>query len=431
MGLSSESGLPARRAAQSILAAVLRRRRPPDYDAALKNLPPRDAGFARAIVQETLRRFGQLESLIRRYVARMPPPHRSGATFEILLTACCEFLFLGVPAHAAVDAANRTAREDKNGAHFRPLINAVLRRITEEGEGALKSQDAVRLNVPDWLWQRWSSTFGELLAREIAASHLRMPPLDLVLRFPSDDTQAIPQGLRIFDNVLRVFDAGRIANLPGYDGRWWVQDAAASLPVRLLGDVNGKQVMDLCAAPGGKTLQLAARGAEVVAVDRDSTRLSRMRDNLQRIGLEATLVDVDLRDFAPAEPCGLVLLDAPCSATGTIRRHPELPWIKSADDVNACVSGVVELLDRAAALTAPGGILVYSVCSLEPEEGREQIDAFLAARADFARIPISAREVFNLEEAVTPDGDVRTLPCHLADRGGMDGFYIARLKRTL
>ena len=423
------TGLPARIAAQDILGEVLRRRRPLDaaQDAILvgANLDPRDAGFARAIASETLRRFGQLDALIKTFIPKAPPPHRSGPTLEILLAGACELLFLDVAAHAAVDAANNLAARDKKAVHFKPLINATLRRSAREGREAIAAQDE-RLAAPDWLWARWRETFGEDTARAIIRAHLAKPPLDIQSKAPFE----IPGARALPNGMPRLDDSGRIEDLPGFaDGAWWVQDFAASLPAHLLGDVRGHTVIDLCAAPGGKTAQLAAKGANVIAVEREAARLARLKDNLERLHLSATTVEADARDYQPETPAPFVLLDAPCSATGTIRRHPDLPWIKSAADINLCAAGAGELLDAAAEMVAPGGVLVFAVCSLEPEEGAEQIAAFLASRDDFARAPIAGSEVFAMRELLTADGDLRTLPCHMAELGGMDGFYAARLKR--
>jgi 16S rRNA (cytosine967-C5)-methyltransferase len=424
------AGLPARAAAQAILAEVLHKKRPLDSVLdALRPLAPRDAGFARAIASETLRRFGQLEALVRSFVAKLPPPHRAGPAFEILLAGACELLVLEVPAHAAVDGANRLAQRDAKAVHFKPLINAVLRRTAREGAAVLAGQDAARLNTPDWLWSRWCETYGEEIARQMAAVHGVPPPLDIVLKDETLAAGVSREGERLCANVVRLPHGATVEKLAGFAGQWWVQDLAATLPARLLGDVRGKTVFDLCAAPGGKTMQLAAIGAHVISVDRDATRMERVRENLARIGLEATLVVEDARDFRPREPAPFVLLDAPCSATGTIRRHPELPWIKGASDVTLCASAAQELLDAAADLTAPGGLLVLSVCSLEREEGEEQIEAFLERNKNYAREPIREGEIAGLRECVSATGDLRSLPCCLADKGGMDGFYAARLRK--
>ncbi len=420
-------GVPARAAAQIILSEVLRKRRPLDaaLAAAAANLEPRDAGFARAIASETLRRFGQLDALIRTYVPKPPARNHAGPVPEILLAGACELLFLGVPAHAAVDAANRLALVDDKALHFKSLINAVLRRVAREGKAAIDAQDAARLNTPDWLWQRWNEAYGEETTRAIAAAHLGVPPLDIVSKgLPVKDAA------HLFGNVFRHSDHARIEMLPGYaEGEWWVQDAAATLPVTLLGDVRGKTVIDLCAAPGGKTAQLAAAGAQVTAVERDATRMARLKENLERLRLEANLVVMDVRDFR-TPPAPFVLLDAPCSATGTIRRHPELPWIKSASDVNLCAGAAAELLDTAAEMVAKGGLLIFAVCSLEREEGPEQVADFLRRNPAFAREAVAPDDIFGLSELIDGQGDLRTLPCHLAQEGGMDGFYAARLRRV-
>lgn len=425
------AGIPARIAALCAISEVLRRHRP--LDAALGTallaapLDERDAGFAHAIASETLRRFGVLDALIRKYVPKQPPPHRCGPTAEILLAGACELLFLKVSPHAAVDAANQLAARDEKAVHFKPLVNATLRRVSREGANDLAGVDIERLSVPDWLWKRWQGTYGEDVTRHIARAHLAQPPLDIGFK---DMVSNLPGSLPLFGNTVRFANPPRVTMLPGYaEGEWWVQDFAANLPAYLFGNVEAKTVIDLCAAPGGKTAQLAARGANVLAVERDAERLSRLRENLERLKLKATLVEADILDYAPPSPAPFVLLDAPCSATGTIRRHPELPWIKTASDVNACADTATELLDRAADMVAPEGTLVFAVCSLEAEEGVMQVEDFLARHKEFVRMPIAPSEVFDLTALLTSEGDLRTLPCHLAEKGGMDGFYAARLKR--
>ncbi len=431
MSASGPSGLPARERALAILSTVLRKRRPLDAVMAeiadAPGLAPRDAAFARAIASETLRRFGQLEALIRVFVPKAPPPHKAGPTLEILLQGACELLFLKVAPHAAVDAANRLAQGDAKAVHFKGLINAVLRRVAAEGEAIVTSQD-LALNAPSWLWERWRANFGEEAARAILAAQLKTPPLDLTLK---EDTSYpdIEGAEKIAPFRLRLSEPGRVTELPGFaEGAWWVQDFAASLPVRLIGNVAGKSVIDLCAAPGGKTLQLASLGAHVTAVDSSAERLALVKENLARAGLTAELISADARD-ANLPKAGLVLLDAPCSATGTIRRHPDLPWIKSLADIGICSALQEELLDAAAELTLPGGTLLYAVCSLEPEEGREQVGAFLRRRKDFSRIPARPEDVFDAA-FISEEGDLTTFPSHWAEKGGMDGFFAARLDRT-
>jgi 16S rRNA (cytosine967-C5)-methyltransferase len=420
------AGLAARKTALLMLSQVLRQRRPLDTQLDhLKNLAARDAGFARALVSESLRHFGMLDAVIRHFVSKPLAPHKAGPATEILLLGACELLVLKGAAHAAVDAANDLASADNKAVHFKSLINAVLRRIAREGESVCADLDAARLNTPDWLWTRWSAQYGDDVARAVAGAHARHAPLDITLK--SDDVAA-PEGQPLFGLSRRATAEGRVEDLPGFgEGGWWVQDAAAALPVFLMGDVAGKRVIDLCAAPGGKTLQLAARGAEVTAVEMDPARATRIRENLARTKLNADVIECDVRDFQGTAP--LVLLDAPCTATGTIRRHPDLPWIKSAADVTAQAALSYNLLESAAAMVEPGGLLVFVVCSLERDEGEEQVAAFLASHSRFIRAPLTAGEIFGHAEWITPDGDLRTLPCHLRDIGGMDGFYAARLRR--
>ncbi|HEY1876468.1 MAG TPA: transcription antitermination factor NusB, partial [Rhizomicrobium sp.] len=413
----TDTGLPARRAALAIVSGVLRQRRPLDLQLeSLKSLAPRDAGFARALASQTLRHLGLLEAVLREFIQKPLQPHKAGLANEILLAGACELLILKVAPHAAVDAANELAAKDSKAVHFRPLINAVLRRVSREGEKVVSGLDAPRLCTPDWLWTRWAAQYGEKTARVMSSQHLNQAPIDIVLK--SDDAD-VPESELLFGHVRRLSSEGRVEDMPGFaEGGWWVQDAAASLPVLLLGDVAGRKVIDLCAAPGGKTMQLAARGAKVTAVEMDGVRAARIRENLNRTKLDAEIIEADARDVTMKAP--LVLIDAPCTATGTIRRHPDLPWIKGAADVTAQAAHAYEILESGASLVEPGGTLVFAVCSLEREEGEEQIAAFLAGHPEFARLPVTAQDVFGHGEWITPEGDLRTLPCHLADKGGMD-----------
>jgi 16S rRNA (cytosine967-C5)-methyltransferase len=423
--MSDPAGLPARKAALAILSHILRRKAPLDTQLhALTGMTARDAGFARALASQTLRHLGVLDTLVGQCLKKPLVPHKAGAASEILLLGACELVVLKGAAHAAVDAANRLAAADSKAVHFKPLINAVLRRLARDGETMRTALDQERLAVPDWLWSRWCAQYGEDVTRAIARAHLAQAPTDIVVKGAS-----FPESRSVFGAVRRLADTGRMDALPGFaEGDWWVQDAAATLPVVLLGEVAGKAVIDLCAAPGGKTLQLAARGARVTAVELDAARADRIRENLARTKLEAEVVVADARDVERQAP--LVLVDAPCTATGTIRRHPDLPWIKEPGDVMAQAALAYEILESGAAMVMPGGLLVFAVCSLEREEGEEQIQAFLKAHPDFAREPITADDVFDHKEWITPEGDLRTLPCHLSDKGGMDGFYAARLRRS-
>ena len=438
-GTGDAPGLAARRVAAEIVEGVLRRHRPLDEQldsgpshAALAALPERDRALARAIVGAVLRRLGSLRYLVGLFADR-GLPREAPRVETALLIGAAQILFLDVPDHAAVDLAVRLARADRNAMHFTGLVNAVLRRVAREGAARLAERDAAALDTPPWLLARWIATYGEATAQAIAHAHAQEPALDLTVK--SDPARwAIELGGRVLPTgSVRTLAHGAVSALPGFaEGAWWVQDAAAALPAKLLGDIAGRRVADLCAAPGGKTAQLAAAGAHVSAVDRSAPRLSRVGDNLRRLSLDAELVCADAAAYAAA-PFDAVLLDAPCSSTGTIRRHPDIPWLKTAADIAALSSLQRRLLERAVALTRPGGILVYCTCSLEPEEGVDVVADLLAREPAVKRLPVAASEVSGCNELLTPDGDLRTLPCHWPDPdrrlAGLDGFYAARLTK--
>jgi 16S rRNA (cytosine967-C5)-methyltransferase len=290
-----------------------------------------------------------------------------------------------------------------------------------------------RLNLPHWLWRRWEQSYGADAARRIAEASLQEPPLDLSLK-PGEDAGAWAQrlgGSLLPTGTVRLASHGRIEELPGYaEGAWWVQSAAAALVVRVAGDVARRTVADLCAAPGGKTAGLAAAGAQVTAVDDSPQRLERLSQNLARLNLSAAAIAADAAKWAPGRTFDAVILDAPCTGTGTISRHPDILRLKRPGDVERMALVQAAMLRNAATLVRPGGTLVYSTCSLEPEEGRAQVDALLAREPGFRRAPIEARET-GVDPSWIADGDVRTLPFHLGELGGLDGFYIARLRRVV
>ncbi len=419
--------------AHRILQAVLHQRRPLDEALAaagkLDALASRDRAFVRLLCATVLRRLGQIDALIDHCLDRPLKP-KLAEVRDILRLGIAQLIFLETPAHAAVSTAVALAGGPRMAGH-KGLINAVLRRLAREGAELTAAQDAARLNTPGWLWRAWAATYGEATARAIAEAHLSDPPLDLTLKDGPDDW-AVRLGARVLvTGSLRLPPgAGDIAGLPGYDeGAWWVQDAAAALTTRRLGNVAGQRVIDLCAAPGGKTAQLAAAGARVTAVDISQPRLDRLSVNLARLGLTAETVAADATAWQPPAPAEVVLLDAPCSATGTIRRHPDIPWLKRAEDQPALTDLQDRLLAAAAGMVAPGGLLVYATCSLQPEEGPERVAALLSGGAPFERVPVEPGELVGLSELIDPQGDLRTLPCHLAEAGGLDGFYAARLRR--
>ncbi len=427
----------ARSAACDLLDAVLRRRL--TLDQALSDHPGfaaldgRDRGFARTLVATTLRRLGQIDALIDFSLDR-PLPRKAQAVHDLLRIGACQLLFLDTPPHAAVTTMVDLAQARGHGPH-KKLVNAVLRRFAREGRAIVDAQDAARLNTPDWLWESWSEAYGEATCRHIAEAHLSEPPLDMTLKADTAKDSKLwaeKLGARVLPTgSLRREAGGMITDLPGFkDGAWWVQDAAAALPVALLGDVRGKRVTDLCAAPGGKTAQLAARGARVTAVDRSEKRLDRLRENLDRLGLEAERVCADAVEWRPAARADAVLVDAPCSATGTIRRHPDVSRLKTPGDVAKLTRVQDQLLTAAIGMVRPGGVVVYCSCSLQPEEGPDRIAALLDTGAPVTREPVKPGDVGNLKELISVDGDLRSFPFHLGDQGGMDGFYAARLKRV-
>jgi len=430
-------GVGSRAAALDILRETLTNNRQMDETiaghAGLAVLDRRDRAFVRLLVATTLRRLGQLDALIGHCLAR-PLPDRAGEVRDILRLGMCQLLLLGTPPHAAVDSAVRLAIA-RGHHHHKKLVNAVLRRMAREGAALIEEQDAARLNTPDWLWRSWEEAYGATNCRRIAERHLEEPPLDITVKQDPDRWAAALDAERLPTGTLRLRHGGVPPELPGFqDGAWWVQDAAAALPARLLvaalGEgIQGSHIIDLCAAPGGKTAQLAAAGARVTAVDFSAARLDRVRENLARLGLSAELIEADAERWRPAAPADAVLLDAPCTATGTIRRHPDVAHAKTPQQVTRQAGVQRKLLAAAAAMVRPGGILVYSVCSLQPEEGEAQIEAFLDARADFSRVAVNADDVGGLEEFLAPAGDVRTLPCHMEEAGGVDGFFVARLRR--
>lgn len=401
------------------------------------SLDGRDQGFAHLLVLTTLRRRGQIDSLLKTCLAH-PLPRAAARIRDLLRLGVAQILFLETPAHAAVDTAVDLATAEPG--RFAPLVNAVLRRVVRERAALTVFANDPVANVPRWLWQSWVAAYGETTARAIAIAHANEPPLDLSLKDEASrdvwlaelNAEAMPGG------SLRLRNAGRIDALPGFaDGAWWVQDMAAALPARLLLDGLAQQgrgehaaVVDLCAAPGGKTAQLAAAGHSVTAVDIASDRLTTVRENLERLKLSAACVAADGRQWKPAAAVDGVLLDAPCSATGTIRRHPDIAWTKSAAQLPSLCDLQASLLDAAADYVAPGGVLVYAVCSLQPEEGEQQAGAFLQRMGGrFQRMPASAAVVGGLP-CIDPRGDLRTLPCDLAEQGGMDGFFAARFVRS-
>lgn len=409
---------PTREAGFDLIAAVLDRHRP--LDEALDRLPAmeaRDKAAAHRLAGAVLRRLGSLDAILEPLLRKRPPdPVR-----HVLRLGAAALLLLDTPAHAAVATAVALARA-RGLSPFTGLVNAVLRRVAEHGPAALSEIDGPLLDTPGWLWDSWGTA-----ARDIAIAHQIPAPIDLTLR----PGAAAPAGGTVLPTGSVRFPAGtRVSELAGFqEGAFWVQDAAAALPAWLLGAQPGERIGDLCAAPGGKTLQMASAGAQVVAVERDGSRIARLRDNLARLRLPAQVVQADAAEWACAAPLDAVLLDAPCSATGTIRRHPDVAWLKGPRDVATAVVSQDRLLAAAERLLRPGGRLIYAVCSLQPEEGAPRVER-LAARGGWRVDPFTEAELADLPEARTPEGYLRTHPGMWAEWGGMDGFFAARLARV-
>ena len=456
---SEVPGLAARRIAADILDGVLHKHRTLDdqLDGAgahpgLKSLPDRDRALMRRLVATILRRLGTLGHVLSRLLDRGIPTDAPRAQSALLIGAA-QILWMDVPDHAAVDLSVRLVQSDRRAAKYAGLVNAVLRRCAREGPALIEEVKSQTLDVPPWLLARWIAHYGETTAREIAVALSHEPSLDITVKADAAQWATRLHGETLPTGTVRTLLQGSVRMLPGFtEGQWWVHDAAAALPARLFGDVAGKDIADLCAAPGGKTAQLIQAGARVTAVDRSPGRMARLSENLARLGLTAETVVTDAAewpggnktqgiDHQGSDNQGFdnqgfdgILVDAPCSSTGTIRRHPDVAWLRQEADIGALMALQKRLLQRATALLKPGGTLVYCTCSLEPEEGEQAISALLAAEPGMRRVPIDPGEVAGLSEILTADGDLRTLPCHLPHNdprlSGLDGFYAARLVKS-
>jgi 16S rRNA (cytosine967-C5)-methyltransferase len=441
---SEVPGLAARRIAADILDGVLHKHRTLDdqLDGAgahpgLKSLPDRDRALMRRLVATILRRLGTLGHVLSRLLDRGIPTDAPRAQSALLIGAA-QILWMDVPDHAAVDLSVRLVQSDRRAAKYAGLVNAVLRRCAREGPALIDEVKSQTLDVPPWLLARWIAHYGETTAREIAVALSHEPSLDITVKADAAQWATRLHGETLPTGTVRTLLQGSVRMLPGFtEGQWWVQDAAAALPARLFGDVAGKDIADLCAAPGGKTAQLIQAGARVTAVDRSPGRMARLSENLARLGLAAETVVTDAAEWQggnKTEGFDGILVDAPCGSTGTIRRHPDVAWLRQEADIGALMALQGRLLLQATALLKPGGTLIYCTCSLEPEEGEQAVSALLAQEPGMRRAPIDPGEVAGLSEVLTGDGDLRTLPCHLPHDdprlSGLDGFYAARLVKS-
>lgn len=412
--MPTPDGLQARKAALRILDSVLRRGQTMDNAAqASRGLPAADAALASAIAGETLRHLPDLDSMIDG-ATRQPLPGDSKARM-VLRLALAQKIGLGTPDHAVVATAL-------------PLVDGGPRRLVHGVLGTLLRTGLPSLGeprLPEAVERRWAADWGDAVVGAARRAIANRPPLDLSFARESDSA-SFGQGHSLAARHRRISHQGAITQLEGFsEGRWWVQDLAASLPARLV-PANAVRLLDACAAPGGKTMQLAAAGHEVTALDRSESRLARLSDNLKRTNLRAEAIAADVLHWVPPAAFDAILLDAPCSATGTFRRHPEVLYRARPEIIAQSAEMQSRLLLRVADWVNSGGSLVYAVCSLEREEGEEQIDAFLAARPDYRIAP--APEVI---DGVTPDdrGWIRVLPGMLEKEGGLDGFFTAHLVR--
>ena len=432
-------GLTARLVAASVLAdmagqgSTLDERLGAETSSRMTDLDLRDRALVRSITTVALRRLGTIRAALARFLEK-GLPKKAAAVEWTLITAAAQILFLDVPDHAAVDLAVHAIRRDPRTAAFASLVNAVLRNVIRARDELLAPADPF-IDTPAWLAARWRKTYGEEIATAIVRAHQLEPTLDLTVKNDAEGWAEKLGGIVLPTGSVRLLNHAPIAELPGYEeGCWWVQDAAASLPARLLRVEPGMRVIDLCAAPGGKTAQLAHAGAQVTALDRSAERMKRVSANLERLQLQADLSIGDALSFE-ANTFDAVLLDAPCTSTGTIRRHPDVAWTKRASDIASLAKLQAGMIDHAIDLLKPGGTLVYCTCSLEPEEGELQITALLRRNPDVARVPITAAELGVPNVCISPSGDLRTLPCHLYDndarRSGLDGFFAARIVRLI
>jgi len=418
--------LNARVAAAELLMTVMDRGRALEDALAVVHsfnaLEGRDRAFARALATAGLRRLGGVNAVLSRFLDR-PLPETAPHARALLHIGATQLLVLGTPPHAAVGETVEAANSLRETRGFAKLMNAVLRKVAANGPQLLQ-QLPPGADLPPWLYTRWRATYGDA-APHIAQALLQEPPLDISVKSDAEEWAEKLGGVLTPTGSIRLTSPPPIESLPGFDdGAWWVQDAAAALPARLLGDVAGKRVLDLCAAPGGKTLQLAAAGAHVTAVDKSEQRLSRLHENLARTKLSATVIAADALDFR-AEPFDAILLDAPCTSTGTLRRHPDVAWLRRPTDIRTLAELQNKLIAAAAPLLKPDAPLVYAVCSLEPEEGPGVVAE--ALRNGWRRQPLTDEIP---SEFITADGDMRTHPAHWPNIGGLDGFYAARLVRA-
>ncbi|WP_372991779.1 RsmB/NOP family class I SAM-dependent RNA methyltransferase [Sulfitobacter sp.] len=421
----SDTGVQARRSAVYLLDMILGEERLMSELLAagvLDKLPPDDRARAQRLALDTLRGMERADRLLQKHLSKYPP-----LTVRNALRVGTVELCQGGAAHGVVNAMVELVATHKKLGHLKGLTNAVLRKIAAEGPEAWAALRSPRL--PKWLRGPLVDAWGAEAIAGIEAAHFAGAPLDLTAKNDPDALALAVGGSVLPSGSVRVMDAGQVTAMPGFaEGDWWVQDAAAALPVKILAPQKGEAVLDLCAAPGGKTMQLAAAGAQVTAVDSSKQRMQRVKENLARVHLPAKNVVMDARAFEGQ--FNAILLDAPCSATGTIRRHPDLPHAKDGSEFGELIELQSELIDHAWSLLNPGGRLVFCTCSLLPDEGEVQVDEALERHSDMT-VDASALDIPGIDPAwISSEGGLRLRPDYWAELGGMDGFYIACLRKA-
>lgn len=432
--LWDDSGLPARQAAYRILNEIFYKNKNLDEAMAqsqiLETLQGRDKAFVRLLVSLVLKRAREmdsiLEKLLRDPIAMLKPPQ----LINIFRLGIAQYLYLKTPAHAAVNTSVELAEAEKI-VHHKSLVNAVMRRLTREETAMLPDREAGRMNTPAWLWNAWMNDYGVETALDIAAANLGEGAIDFSVKNNPEEWAQKLEAVLLPTGSLRRDGGGFIPDLPGFvEGAWWIQNAAAAIPAKLFGDLKGKTVIDLCAAPGGKTAQLAAMGANVIALDRSAERVRRLTENMERLNLKFETVVADGAVWQPAELVDAVLLDAPCTATGTIRHQPDVLWLKEPKDEEKLAALQKRLLENAAFMLKPGGVLIYCTCSLQKAEGENQAAWALRKQFGLKPLPITEKDLPGIADMITPLGELRCLPQHWAGQGGLDGFYIARFVKV-
>lgn len=432
-GQETSGGLDARRAAYAVLNDILFRRKNMDeaFAAApqIEALEGRDKAFVRLLVSTVLKRAREMDAALEKLLHEPLKNLKPQQLLNVFRLGIAQLAFLQTPAHAAVNTTVELA-EAEGISHHKPLVNAIMRRLAREGWQGLDARDAGRAGTPEWLWQEWMRDYGVETALRIVAANLSEAPVDFTVKGNPEAWSERLEATLLPTGSLRKTTGGFIPALPGFeDGEWWIQNAAAALPAKLLGDVNGKTAIDLCAAPGGKTAQLAAMGAKVIAVDRSAERVRRLGENMRRLKLDVETVIEDGAAFQPKEQADLVLLDAPCTATGTIRHQPDVLWLKEPRDQEKLAALQKRLLLNAVRMLKPGGTLMYCTCSLQKAEGEHQADWLLGQGLPVRLSPIRRDELPGIADMVTDRGDLRCFPFHWEESGGMDGFYIARFEK--